>query len=214
MMPDSTRIEAIHELPGSRARLKIGEACRKRRISMKRGIFITLVLLAISIRSRAEDLKPPPSVRRMEYIRYQAATHSVEWGVSQGTITDDGKYLPPAGNNTVYSLDLESGELTHDGETAVMSPGNAYAASLVFEGVARLMATYTDNLDGDNGVDSQESGNHKSGDSDKAGTKTTEQPGGVHRRSPAGHRLHRNESLAQSPARPVSRSVAVAVVLP
>jgi hypothetical protein len=150
----------------------------------------------------------------MEYIHYHAATHSVEWGVSRGTVTDDGEFLPQAEKNTVYLLDLESGELTHDGETAVMSPENAYAASLVFEGLARLMATYTDDLNGASSIDSQETGNQTSGNPDKAGTKPTEQPGGIHGRTPAGQRLHRNESLAQASSGSIPRPVTVAAVLP
>ena len=180
---------------------------------MRTRVFLALMLWSLALRLRAEDLKPPPEVRRLEYIHYQAGAHVVCWGVSHGTVSEDGEYVQSGDKLGNYSLDLETGDMTRDGEHAAMSPENAYAASLVFEGVSRLMATYTDGMDEAAHMDTQESGTTNSGDPGKAGAGSATQPGPRHRRSPAGERLRKSESLARGPVQQIPRAVALASVV-
>ena len=111
---------------------------------MKRGIaLLPLVFLSIAFLCSAEDLPHKPIVRRMEFIHYDPVNRSVAWGVSEGTMHDDGDFTPSAAIAT-YSINLETGVMAHNGDNGRLSPANAYDVSRVFRALTRLMQVYTE----------------------------------------------------------------------
>jgi hypothetical protein len=179
---------------------------------MRTRIFLALMLCSLALRLQAEDLKPPPEVRRLEYIHYRVGGHMVNWGVSTGTVNDNGDYVPTGDPLESYSLDLETGDMTRDGEHA-MSTDDADSATLVFQGLSRLLATYTDGMDATTDMDSEESGKTGPGDSAKAGANSAKQSVQHRHQPPAGRPVRKNESLARGEIRQPSQAVALAAVV-
>lgn len=117
-----------------------------------------LLSLSFPFLARAEDPQPPPRVHRLDYVHYDTVQHSVEWGVSEGTIAESGDFAPSHGGSATYSINLETGVMTHDGEDGVLSPGETYDAFRVFRALSNMIAIYTENWNADGVSGSEDSG--------------------------------------------------------
>lgn len=89
----------------------------------------------------------------MEFIHFDTATQSVEWGVSQGTVNEEGEFVAGQNAITTYSINLQTGEMKHDGQSVQMRLNDSENASRVFEALALLMQSYTDRWDGSGDLD-------------------------------------------------------------
>jgi len=114
----------------------------KKTLTLLPVVFWSLMLLA-----GAADVQPQPTVHRLEYIHYNTVAHSVEWGVSEGTMNDAGDFLPSETPVATYSMNLQSGIMTHDGEISRLSPRDDYDAFRAFQALSMLMQVYTQSWD-------------------------------------------------------------------
>lgn len=114
----------------------------------KRIVLLSLLVFTLPFLARADD-SGGPIVRRLDYVRFDTVAQCVEWGVSEGAINPDGEFIPREGASSKYSMHLETGMMTHDGQDGLLlSDGDAHDASRAFQALARLMAIYTDKWDG------------------------------------------------------------------
>lgn len=113
----------------------------------KRIVLLALLIFAIPFLACADE-GGGPTVRRLDYVRFDTTTQSVEWGVTEGTVNGAGEFIPYKDATTKYSMQLETGKITHDGQDELLSSSDANDASRAFQALSRLMAIYTDKWDG------------------------------------------------------------------
>jgi len=114
----------------------------------KRLVLLALLVFALPFLARADEAGGP-IVRRLDYVRFDTTTQSVEWGVTEGTINRVGEFIPSEDATSTYSMQLETGKMTHEGQDGLLSSSDANDASRAFRALSRLMAIYTDKWDGD-----------------------------------------------------------------
>ena len=129
----------------------------KMRIALLSIFFLSTILLSTLLIVQAEDLRPARGIHRLEYVHFDAETQTVKWEVSEGTIDDAGKFVRNDDSLTTYSINLETGVMTRDGEDGQLSPGDANGAARAFRALALLMQDYTDHWDKPNDPDAQNS---------------------------------------------------------
>jgi hypothetical protein len=122
-------------------------------------LILPLVFLNMILLGRAEDAEHKPRIHRLDYIHYDPVTQSVEWGVSAGTIDEAGEFMPTGTSIATYSMNLQTGTMTHNGENSALSPHDADVASRVFDALSGLMQVYTEGWDDPKVQDSQGSDN-------------------------------------------------------
>lgn len=111
-------------------------------------VFSTAMLLG-----QAEDLAPQRRLLRLEYIHFDSANQSVEWGVSAGTINEEGEFVPNQNDLATYLINLQTGQMQHAGQDVQMSRRDSVDAARVFDALALLMQSYTDRWNGSGAVD-------------------------------------------------------------
>ena|SRR5579884_419309 len=105
-------------------------------------LLFSLLFCGVITTARAQDTDSSPGVRRLDYIHFDTVNQSIQWGVTEGSLDDNGDFVP-SGTST-YSIDIKTGEMGRDGSDAPMSPAQADDATRVFHALAQLMQTYTD----------------------------------------------------------------------
>lgn len=93
--------------------------------------------------SQTEDQTRVPTVYRLEHVHYDPVANSVNWGVAGGTMGAGGQFEPSKMPVVIYSLNLDTGEMTRDGVKGQLQPGSAHEAMQVFHSLAMVMQIYT-----------------------------------------------------------------------
>jgi hypothetical protein len=121
----------------------------KRSKEMKKIIaLLILVILGFSLPSRSQDQTWQHKIHRLEYIHYNPITHLVEWGISEGTVSDSGSFVPSEKGVTTYSINLSTGLMTHDGESDPLAEHDFVDVFRVFRALTDLMQNYTQTWEG------------------------------------------------------------------
>ena len=93
-----------------------------------------------------DDQARAPSVYRLEHVHYDPVANTVQWGVAAGTMAG-GQFEPSKTPVAVYSLNLDTGEMTRNGVKGQLTPGSAHEATEVFHSLAMVMQIYTQKWD-------------------------------------------------------------------
>ena len=127
-------------------------------------LVLTLFSPGFILSARAQASTPRKTIHRLEYIHFDTANQIIEWGISEGTLTDSGDYVQTEKPTAKYSLNVNNGVMKHDGSQERMGSEDADDTALVLRMLAQLMQTYTDKW---NGIDLS---------SPDAGSDTDEEP--------------------------------------
>jgi hypothetical protein len=117
-------------------------------------IFVVATLMSVMLfnwsRAQSPELpeNAPDSLRayRLDEVHYDAVANIVEWSVVGGTLDSSGHFKPSDVPAVVYSLNLETGEMTRDGVKGNVDPRNEHEA-VVFDSLSLLMQEYTKKWD-------------------------------------------------------------------
>jgi hypothetical protein len=107
-----------------------------------------VILLGSSFAARADDAVWAQKIHRLEYIHFNPVDHTVEWGISGGSINDAGEFVPSDAGISTYTINLSNGMMTHNGEDGVLSPDTTVNVLRAFGGLSQLMQGYTENWEG------------------------------------------------------------------
>jgi len=95
--------------------------------------------------SFAQEIPATASIHRLDYVHFDAVKQTVEWGVSEGSLNDDGAFVPSSDTApAIYSIKFGSGVMSHDGEEGRLSRNDTVLASQVFAALSQMVRVYTD----------------------------------------------------------------------
>ena len=162
-------LQSTAKFPPPTRRLLEAARAVKGRFSMRYRIaLLPIILLSAALVVRAEDLQNKGSIRRLDYVHFDAVTQTVEWSVSEGTLDADGRFVPNEETPATYSIKVGSGLIKHDGEAERLSETDTVRASQMFAVLSQMMRTYTDEWGESNDPDVQNSDGDDLDDNDDA----------------------------------------------
>jgi hypothetical protein len=113
----------------------------------KRIAILPIALLSAVLMVRAEDLPRQPGVRRLEFVHYDPVAHVVEWAVSNGTVSQEGEYVPSESPNANFSINLLTGVMTRGQKDNPLGSTDAIGATRAFRALSMMLQAYTEHFE-------------------------------------------------------------------